>query len=359
MLLIFCNTISKRLKYIFKLIFNDILGIDVSFTFVSRYEEYLIKDRKDAHGRVKAEACFAFKNTIHHRPVVNIISEEIKLKINKKYPALIFPEKKYNFIPTYDIDMAFAHLGKGFFRSIGGFAKLILTLKFRMIIERILCIAGIIPDPYNNFYKLIEQQKIHDLKSLFFVNLGDYSTYDKNISYKKKRLQKLLQIINQSAELGTHPSYQTNKHPEKIKIEKERLEKIIDKKITKSRQHFLLLSFPETYNNLINAGITDDYSMGFASQMGFRAGICNSYNFYNLAGEKETSLRIHPFAFMDTMFEDYLKLNPSQIVEYVKPLIEETKKYNGELIAIWHNYALSNNKEKLQVYKEIITLAKA
>ena len=99
--------------------------------------------------------------------------------------------------------------------------------------------------------------------------------------------------------------------------------------------------------------------MGFASQMGFRAGICSSYNFYDLAGEKETSLRIHPFAFMDTMFEDYLKLKPAKIIEYVKPLIEETKKYNGELIAIWHNYALSNNKEKLQVYKEIIKLAKA
>ena len=255
--------------------------------------------------------------------------------------------------------MAFAHLGKGLIRSVGGFGKLVLRFKLKEIFERILTLAGIISDPFNNFDKLIEQQKKYNLKSLFFVNLGDYGTYDKNISYKKKRLRKLLKKLDQSAEIGTHPSYKSNENSEKVKIEKERLEGILNSKVTKSRQHFLLLSFPETYNNLINSGITDDYSMGYASQMGFRAGICNSYNFYDLAGEKETSLRIHPFAFMDTMLEEYLKLNSAQIVEYVKPLIEETKKYNGELIAIWHNYALSNNKEKLRVYREIIKLAKA
>ncbi|MCD4773840.1 MAG: polysaccharide deacetylase family protein [Bacteroidales bacterium] len=434
MLIIFCDTISPRLEYVFKLLFRDILGVDVGFTtvkedyinssfpkinysknritkeelffycddflfenkirkfvpevimfdgypvifphkntdsafpfdpfamsfyFVSRYEEYLLEDRKDAHGRVKAEACLAFKNSFHHRPVVNIIAGEVKLLIEKKYPAFKFPEKEYKFIPTYDIDMAFAHLGKGLIRSVGGFGKLVLRFKLKEIFERILTLAGIISDPFNNFDQLIEQQKKYNLKSLFFVNLGDYGTYDKNISYKKKRLRKLLKKLDQSAEIGTHPSYKSNEHPEKVKIEKERLEGILNSKVTKSRQHFLLLSFPETYNNLINSGITDDYSMGYASQMGFRAGICNSYNFYDLAGEKETSLRIHPFAFMDTMLEEYLKLNSAQIVEYVKPLIEETKKYNGELIAIWHNYALSNNKEKLRVYREIIKLAKA
>ncbi len=433
MLLIYCDTISARIEYIFKLIFKDILGVDVSFTtdnddyansshpkinysknritkeelffysvdflfekdirkinhevikfegypvifshqntdsvfpfdpfamsfyFVSRYEEYLMEDRKDAHGRVKAEAYLAFKNCIHHRPVVNILAGEIKLLIEEKYPAFKFPEKKYNFIPTYDIDMAFAHLGKGLLRSVGGFGKLALRFKFKEIFERINTLAGIISDPYDNFDTHIEQQNKYNLKPLYFVNLGDYGTFDKNISYKNKRLRELLKKLDHSAEIGTHPSYKSNEHPEKVKIEKERLEEIINSKVTKNRQHFLILSFPETYNNLINSGITDDYSMGFASQMGFRAGICSSFNFYDLTGEKETSLRIHPFAFMDTMFEDYLKLSPAKIIKYVKPLIEETKKYNGELIAIWHNYALSNNKEKLQVYKEIVKLAK-
>ena len=32
MLIIYCDTISARIEYIFKLIFKDILGVDVSFT---------------------------------------------------------------------------------------------------------------------------------------------------------------------------------------------------------------------------------------------------------------------------------------------------------------------------------------
>ena len=329
----------------------------MSFYFVSRYEEYFMDDKKDKHGRVKAEACLAFKAGIHHRPVINILADKIKLLIENKNPTFVLPEKEYKFIPTYDIDIAFAHIGKGLLRSIGGFGKLVIRLKIKEFFERIMTLAGIITDPYNNFDQLIEQQKKYNLKSLFFVNLGDYGTYDKNISYRNKRLQKLLKKLYNEVEIGIHPSYNSNKNPEKVKIEKERLEVILNTEVVKSRQHFLILSFPETYENLIKIGVTDDYSMGFGSQMGFRAGICNSYNFYNLIEDKETSLRIHPFAFMDTMFEEYLRLNPTQIFEYVKPLIEETKKYKGELFAIWHNYSLSNNKEKLHLYKEIIKLA--
>ena len=39
---------------------------------------------------------------------------------------------------------------------------------------------------------------------------------------------------------------------------------------------------------------------------------------------------------------DYMKLKPDEMVEYVKPIIDEVKNVNGDLIAIWHNYALSN-----------------
>jgi hypothetical protein len=167
----------------------------------------------------------------------------------------------------------------------------------------------------------------------------------------------LVKNISGYSEIGIHPSYYSNKNPEKINIEKSRLEQILNKNITKSRQHFLKLKFPETYRNLIKAGITDDYSMGYASQAGFRAGICSPFYFYDLKNEEQTNLKIHPFAFMDSMFVDYLKLNPTQTIDCVKPLIEEVKSVNGILMSIWHNYLMSNKKDYLKMFEEIVNLA--
>jgi len=73
----------------------------------------------------------------------------------------------------------------------------------------------------------------------------------------------------------------------------------------------LRLNLPDTYRNLIDEDITDDYSMGYAALPGFRAGICSPYNFYDLDIEVETKLRVHPFMVMDGTLKDYMKLTPT------------------------------------------------
>ena len=126
--------------------------------------------------------------------------------------------------------------------------------------------------------------------------------------------QKLIQRISKEYEIGIHPSFAGFVHGchGKVIKEKERLEKIVEKKITKSRQHYLNLKFPKTYQNLIKAGITEDYTMGFADQIGFRAGTCTPYYFYDLENETKTDLLIVPFQVMDGTLLHYLKLSPDE-----------------------------------------------
>ncbi len=128
----------------------------------------------------------------------------------------------------------------------------------------------------------------------------------------------------------------------------------------KSRQHFLKLRFPDTYRNLIAAGITDDYTMGYADETGFRAGICSPYKWYDLEKEVMTNLTIHPFAVMDGTLNSYLKLTPAQALEKVKSLAQEVKNVNGELITIWHNETLSDWKDWKgwkDFYEQVIRIA--
>jgi hypothetical protein len=97
--------------------------------------------------------------------------------------------------------------------------------------------------------------------------------------------------------------------------------------------------------------------MGYSENIGFRAGICSSFNFYDLAQDYETKLRIHPFAYMDVALKNGLKLLPEQAIEEIKQMTDEVRCVGGEMISIWHNESLSNKREWIgwrNVYEKMI-----
>jgi hypothetical protein len=99
---------------------------------------------------------------------------------------------------------------------------------------------------------------------------------------------------------------------------------------------------PETYQHLIDLEITEDYSMGYASHVGFRASTCTPFYFYDLDFEIQTPLKIFPFALMDTTLNDYMKLTPKQSLGKIRDLKNEVRAVNGTFITLFHNEALSN-----------------
>ena len=130
---------------------------------------------------------------------------------------------------------------------------------------------------------------------------------------------------------------------EKLKKEKKRLENIINTPLKNSRQHYLRLELPETYQNLIDVDIENDFSMGYAKVVGFRASTCTPFYFYDLDFEIQTPLKVYPFAFMDATLKDSLDLNRKEAFEKIKQLIDEVKNVNGTLVTLFHNETLSEN----------------
>ena len=186
---------------------------------------------------------------------------------------------------------------------------------------------------------------------------ADYAPKDKNLPIDNHSFIKLIKSIADVADIGIHPSFASNKQPEKLEKEIKNLSKIFHKEIIKSRQHFLKLSFPTTYQTLIELDITDDYTMGYASEIGFRAGTCTPFLFYNIDLEIETKLRIHPFIVMDATLLYYMKLTPDEAIAKVNKLIDEVKNVNGTFISLWHNETLSDVKQWAgwrKVYEAII-----
>ncbi|HNP48658.1 MAG TPA: polysaccharide deacetylase family protein [Bacteroidia bacterium] len=330
-----------------------------TFYMVSRYEEYL-PHKRDEHDRFDAHESLAWQKGFLHKPVVNIYASKLREILMQHFPDLKFPERKYRYTSTIDIDNAWAHLEKGIMRTGGALLRSLSQFNFKEIFDRLSVLAGRKQDPYDTYEKLFQIQQNYQLTCIYFFLLGDYGVNDKNVSVSRKALQSLIKSIADYNEVGIHPSYASNSQPERLKLEQSRLRKVIRRDVTKSRQHFLKLQFPATYRHLIDCDITDDYTMGFASQIGFRAGICSSFLFYDLDNEQSTSLRIHPFVVMDATLRFYMKIQPAEVLSYVLPLIKEVKAVNGHFMSLWHNETICNRKpwEGWQdVYEEVVKAA--
>lgn len=312
-----------------------------SFFLVSRYEEYL-PHIKDKHGRFTASESIAYKNSFLEKPLVDIWAYKFLETLKQKFPDFKHRTRKFEYISTIDVDNAYAYKHKSFIRTIGGFLKDASQFKVFTIWDRFAVLFNIKKDPFDTFKKAIELKKTYNVRTIFFFLIGDYTTFDTNVSASKRKFKLLIKDMVDYARVGLHPSYYTMNDAIMLKKEKERLEAITNMPIKRSRQHYLRVSLPETYQQLIDLEIDEDYSMGYATHVGFRASTCTPFYFYDLDFEIQTPLKIFPFALMDTTLNDYMKLTPKQSLGKIRDLKNEIKAVNGTLITVFHNESLSN-----------------
>ncbi len=330
-----------------------------TFYLVSRYEEYL-PHLRDSHDRYETTESIAYQKNFLQKPLVNNYALLIRDLLKQRYPNMLFHERKYRFISTIDIDNAWAYLEKGFMRTAGAYARSVVSLDFEDFMSRTRTLAGIQKDPYDTYDLQFELQRNFKFKSIYFFLLGEYGLNDKNVPVDSRKFRSLIKSIADYAEAGIHPSYGSNSNPSRMKKELNELSKILKREVTKSRQHFLVLKLPETYRRLIELDITDDYTMGYALQVGFRASICTPFYFYDLDNEQVTSLKIHPFAVMDATLKYYMKVPPAEAMNHILPLIDEVRKVNGDFISLWHNESLSESKiwqGWRKVYEQMVAAA--
>lgn len=331
-----------------------------SFYLVSRYEEYL-PHIKDKHLRFSPTQSLAFQKGFLDKPLVNIWALQIQALLKNRYPELIFKSHQYKFISTIDVDSAFAYHEKGLMRHFGAFALNLFEFNFKKIGERLSVLFGLEKDPYDTYEYLLELKKKYNLKQVYFFLVGNYGEFDKNVSIESSiRFQSLIKSIADYADVAVHPSYASNDDPEEMRKEIRRLNKILKREVNKSRQHYLKVIFPTTYRCLIENDIKEDYSLGYASEIGFRASICKPFMFYDLDLDTETKLLLIPFMLMDNTLKDYMKLTPEEAIEKSKQLINEVKKVNGTFVTLWHNHSVNDKgdwKGWRNVYESIIEAA--
>ena len=315
-----------------------------SFYLLSRYEEYL-PHAKDMYGRYAHENSIAFKEDFLPLPLVNIWLKEFAKKLLQKFPSLAVHPPTFHFLPTYDIDMAWSYLHKGFLRNGGGLVTSILKGEWKKSKERLSVLISRKNDPFDSYQWLHQLHESHRLKPLYFFLLAQTNKhYDKNILPSSISLKELIQQHNEKYSVGIHPSWQSGDKAVLLKTEIENLRHITGKKITKSRQHYIRMQLPDTYKHLIDAGIIEDYSMGYGSINGFRASFCLPFAWYDLQKEETTPLLVYPFCYMDanSFYEQHY--TAQQALEELNHYYTVVKEVDGLLITIWHNHFLGRDK---------------
>ncbi|HRE64876.1 MAG TPA: polysaccharide deacetylase family protein [Ferruginibacter sp.] len=307
-----------------------------SFYLLSRYEEYL-PHTKDMYGRFAHENAIAFKEGFLNKPVINNWIQDLANAIQQKFPGFQPKLTAFSFIPTYDIDIAWSFKNKGLIRNVGGFLK---SPSF----NRLAVLAGMQKDPFDCYEYLDELHRNYQLNPIyFFLVATSTGLYDKNISPYEHAMWQLMKRHSKKYAVGIHPSWRSNEKPALFEKEKKILETIKNGAVKLSRQHYIKMSLPDTYQNLYAAGITDEYSMGYGSINGFRASVASSFFWYNLKEEAVTKLRIHPFCFMDANAFYEQKQTAQQSLPEIMHYYHECKNANGQMITIFHNSFLGTD----------------
>jgi hypothetical protein len=328
-----------------------------TFYLLSRYEEYL-PHQKDSYGRYAHENSLAFKENFLNVPLINIWVEQFRKLLNKIFPSFTIQHSPFTFLPTYDIDEAYSYKYKRWWRTTGALCKALLKGQWSRITERRKVLSGKLQDPYDSFDWMDDLHQHYQLKPRYFFLIAEKTgKYDRNILPKEKALQQLIVRHAAKYETGVHPSWQSGDDALLIKSEIQSIENIIGKKVTSSRQHFIRLSLPQTFRQLVAAGIKEEFSMGYGSINGFRASVASTFYWYDLEKEETTDLLLYPFCYMDANSYYEARITPQEALKEMQYYYQEVKRVNGLLVTLWHNTYLGTDrmyKGWREVYEQFI-----
>ena len=342
----------EQTKCFFKVGDKSSLPFDIfaaSFFLLSRYEEYL-PHVKDDYGRFPAHESIAYKNNFLKQPVVDIWANKFLEVLEEKYGKLEFDNNTFKFKPVFDIPVAYKYKNKETIRTIAGITKSIIRLDFKSIIERFKVVLGFKRDPYDTFKWIINVHKKKRIVPTFFFLLGDYSSYDRNINHKNNHFISLIKSVGDYATLGLKVSYKALDSIEVLKKEKERIETITNRTLSISRNSYTKINLPYSYRNLIDVEIKEDMSMGYTTDIGFRAGTSYPFYFYDLDYEIQTPLKLIPFVIVD-----HVLLKKTTFAEREKILVDilnQIKDVNGTFVPIFHNYTF-NEEEQWKNFRKL------
>ena len=307
-----------------------------TFFFISRAEEVINKQR-DEHGRFAAAYSVLGE---HNRLMVPTLDEYARL-VMKAVGQPLPPSGFSHIYLTHDID-TIAH-----YRHLRGALGGLWRGEWRQVLRSW---RDIEDDPAYTFPWLVEQDsRVPLAEKIYFVKHSfgkgyDYPQYNHR-SPDAHRLRKFLEW--NKVTIGWHSSYygvgsieQRSKRRDELSVH---------------RSHYLNCSI-ENMRKLVSLGITDDYTMGFADQAGFRLQTSRAVLWIDPERMQLTELVLHPLIIMDVTLssKNYMALDQDEANYVCQQLIDKVRMHNGDLCLLWHNTSINQTDYHKSLYPELL-----
>lgn len=311
------------------------------FYLISRYEEWQ-KYVKDNHGRFEVRNSILYKLSILKLPVIDYWLKDFKKNLIAKFPRTNIKLRDYNYISTIDVDNVYAFKAKPLYRNIGGGIKDILGANFSMFVARIKTVLLGKKDPFDAYDEQMRLSRANKVPLIYFFLYRNGTNFDRTINPDHPLFIQLLNKLKiNNTPYGLHPSYFTTDDNNLLVREKQLLEKNSGVPITISRQHYLRFNIKTTPKQLADAGIKFDFTMGFASAAGFRAGTGMPFYYYDFENERELPVMAVPFALMDGAYYIYDKISLQEVKDEITSIAHNLKQVNGLFITVFHDRSFS------------------
>lgn len=315
-----------------------------SFWMLSRMEEYTL-DRTDEHDRVLTPDLFAARQGFLDQPVVDqwaLLLARTWRELDDRVPL---PARKYSQVFTMDVDNGFAYLGRPWWRMMGAHLRAVLENRKDEMTARRQVLSGRTQDPFDIYAELAHWiDGLADRRILFWL-AAPRGKHDHAVPFSFPLLVQRVKDCAAWAEIGIHPSYDSSERPQLIAQQRAELAVASGVAVDVSRQHFLRLGKYEPYAELLRLGVREDHSMGLHDTLGFRAGTCTPFKWYDLRNEAATDLDIWPHTVMDNTLHRKLKLSPTEGAIAARRMVDKVRAVQGTFIGLWHESYLSDHLE--------------
>lgn len=317
-----------------------------SFYLVTRYEEYQphVKNDVDSY---PIEESLAFRHEFLKTPVVDVWAYKLKEILEAKFSNLNFPKKEFNSHFLISVSKAFKHRHNGLVRIVGSSFRDLFQFQLKSLFDRFKTLLRLQQDPYDIYDEVINFAKENRLQLDFYFQLSNYSRYTKSISYNKRIYHKLIKSMGDYGELGLLPGFEALNDYEILKKEKRRWEHIVNRNLTKALIKNFHLNFPDAYLNFNKLEIEEDFSMGYQKNIGFRAGTCTSFQFYDLNLEQVSGLVVQPYVLNSRALQG---VDLYKKIEELKDLKFSIKAVDGQMNFIFENSDFANPSLKNAIF---------
>lgn len=322
----------------------DVLA--TSFYFISRMEEWQIKDR-DKHDRFELQHSVLAKSGVHLSPVIDKWIHAFYKHFCAFYQTAFATNKSFKVVSTIDVDNLFAYRHKGLIRTSGAMVKDVLKADFANLGRRLAVISGRQQDPFDIYEEVGKFCAEREIPLLYFFLFRNGTAFDRTVDPRSDSFDQVFDIIQRfGGAIGIHPSYHAAYKPEVMQEEIQHLASRLHRPIHFSRQHFLRFDIKSTPQKLMKEGIDVDFSMGFASGPGFRAGTSFPFYYYDFNHEAPTPLLFVPFCVMDGAYTVYQNQTPEEALTSMLELAKQVKQVNGIFISVYHERSFSDHLYK-------------